>query len=226
MSIGSIFDGRPLRVLFRRSDTAMTVDHLAVIAHTSRWVSDFVVSLNLCPFARRVIDADAIRYVVSEAATSHALLASLADELNFLARTPAIETSLLIHPLALVDFLAFNDILGPCDTLVKQLGFEGRFQVASFHPDYQFAGTLGDDAENFSNRSPYPMLHVLREASVTRAVASHPDVDSIPVNNIATLAGLGVSALIKRREACFGQTRSETCDATDATFAKNSGDTP
>jgi uncharacterized protein len=165
----------------------------AIIAATEAWLEAAVIGLNLCPFARAVHAEKRIRYVVSEAATAEALLDALLSELEFLAAADAdeVETTLLIHPLALGDFLDYNDFLDTADAAVDGLSFTGEIQVASFHPHYRFAGTGPEDIENFSNRSPHPMLHLLREASVERAVASHPDTGKIPEKNIATLRRLG-----------------------------------
>jgi hypothetical protein len=134
-----------------------------------------------------------IRYVVSGAETPAALLAELREELRHLvaADPERIETTLLIHPRALTDFLDYNDFLGVADEAVEDLGLAGVLQIASFHPRYQFAGTGPDDVENYTNRSPYPMLHLLRESSVERAVAAFPDAAGIYEKNIATLRRLG-----------------------------------
>ncbi len=163
------------------------------IAATRRWLQRAVIGLNLCPFAKAVQARDQIRYVLSEATTPEALLEELATELAWLNDTdPAgVDTTLLIHPRVLTDFYDYNDFLDQADAAVDALGLEGEIQVASFHPDYRFAGTGFDDAGNCTNRSPYPMLHLLREASVERAVAAYPDPDTIVDRNIETLEELG-----------------------------------
>jgi len=164
------------------------------IAATQRWLQRAVIGLNLCPFAKAVHVRDQVRYVLSDATTTEALLEELASELLWLNDTdPAlVDTTLLIHPRVLTDFLDYNDFLDQADAAVDALGLEGELQVASFHPDYQFAGTAYDDAGNCTNRSPYPMLHLLREASVERAVDAFPDPDAIVERNIATLEKLGI----------------------------------
>jgi uncharacterized protein len=164
-----------------------------VFAATRDWLEKAVIGLDLCPFAKAAHLNDQIRYAVSGAATAEALLADLLDELRLLAAADPeeIETSLLIHPEALTDFLDFNDFLAVAEAAVAGLGLEGVLQVASFHPGYQFAGTAPDAIENYTNRSPYPTLHLLREESVERAVAAFPDAAAIYEKNILTLRRLG-----------------------------------
>jgi uncharacterized protein len=164
-----------------------------VIAATRTWLEKAVIGLNLCPFAKTVYVANKIRYEVSDAQTPEALLADLTRALQTLAAAdPAdVETTLLIHPQALGDFLDYNDFLDIADAAVEELGLTGTFQVASFHPHYRFADTEPDAIENYSNRSPYPMLHLLREESVERAVAEFADAGRIPDRNIETLRRIG-----------------------------------
>ncbi len=165
----------------------------AVIAATRNWLEKAVIGLNLCPFARAVYAGERIRYVVSDARTIEGLLEVLAAELEVLAKTDEnkTETTLLIHPGVLGDFPEYNDFLEVADQLVEELDLDGVLQVASFHPQYQFADTEPDDVENCSNRSPYPTLHLLRESSVERAVAAHPDTEQIYQDNIKTLRQIG-----------------------------------
>jgi uncharacterized protein len=164
-----------------------------VIAATRTWLEKAVIGLNLCPFAKTVYVANKIRYEVSDAQTPEALLADLTRALQTLAAAnPAdVETTLLIHPQALGDFLDYNDFLDIADAAVEELGLTGTIQVASFHPHYRFADTEPDAIENYSNRSPYPMLHLLREESVERAVAEFADAGRIPDRNIETLRRIG-----------------------------------
>jgi uncharacterized protein len=164
-----------------------------VIAATQDWLERAVIGLNLCPFAKAVHLKRQIRYVVSDAGDAQALLADLLRELEFLAEADPeqVETTLLIHPGALGDFLDYNDFLEVADAAVAELGLDGELQVASFHPDYQFDGTAPDAIENFSNRAPYPTLHLLRESSVEKAVAAFPDAAGIYERNIETLRALG-----------------------------------
>jgi hypothetical protein len=164
-----------------------------VVTATRAWLEKAVIGLNLCPFAKAVHVGNQIRYEVSDARTPEALLADLARALQTLAAAdPAeVETTLLIHPQVLGEFLDYNDFLDIADTAVEELGLTGTIQVASFHPHYRFADTEPDAIENYSNRSPYPMLHLLREKSVERAVAEVADAASIPDRNIETLRRIG-----------------------------------
>jgi hypothetical protein len=164
------------------------------IAETRRWLERAVIGLNLCPFAKAVHVKDQVRFVLSEASDTEALLHQLHDELLWLqaADPQQTDTTLIVHPYVLDDFLDYNDFLDLADALVAELGLEGEIQVASFHPQYRFAGTAPDDMGNFTNRAPYPTLHLLREASVERAVAAFPDPDAIVERNIATLEQLGI----------------------------------
>ena len=163
------------------------------VAATRAWLEKAVIGLNLCPFAKTVHVHGRIRYCYSDVTTPEGLLEQLAYELLDLKATDAsiVETTLLIHPYVLVDFLAFNEFLQAVDDLVAGLDLDGEYQVASFHPDYQFADSLPDDIENYSNRSPYPTLHLLREASIERAVATFPNAADIYERNIETLRRLG-----------------------------------
>ena len=165
----------------------------AVIAATTQWVERAVIGLNLCPFAKAVHVKGQIRYVVSDAATPEALAEELVRELEFLAEASAekIDTTLLIHPHVLQDFLDFNDFLDVADGLVEELQLDGILQVASFHPQFQFENTEADDITNYTNRSPYPTLHLLREDSVARAVEAFPEAADIFERNIDRLQALG-----------------------------------
>ncbi len=169
------------------------MDNDEIIGATRRWLKKAVIGLKLCPFAESVYDSGRVRYCVSEQHSAAGLLEELRAELRHLhAEVPErCETTLLIHPWALTDFIEYNDYLEVCEAALADLGFEGELQIASFHPDYQFAGTLSGDIENFTNRSPYPTLHLLREASIERALASVPDPDEIYRRNIRTLRALG-----------------------------------
>ena len=164
-----------------------------VIAATQRWLEVAVIGLNLCPFAKAVHVKRQIRYVVTEAHSADELLSALRDELALLAGSDPqeVETTLLIHPQAMTDFLEYAAFLRDADRALRQGGYEGVLQIASFHPAYVFADSAPDDVENCSNRSPFPMLHLLREDSVERAVAAFPDAADIYERNIQTLKRLG-----------------------------------
>ncbi|WP_296930368.1 DUF1415 domain-containing protein [uncultured Marinobacter sp.] len=173
-----------------------------VISATRKWVEDVVVGYNLCPFAKRELVRNRVRFVVSEAKTEDELLQALHSELQRLEDEPEIETTLLIHPDVLQDFGPYNEFLDAADGLLAYLEMEGVYQIASFHPDYQFAGTDPDAAENYTNRSPFPMLHLLREASLEAAIDSYPDVDAIPQRNIELMETLGAERMRKILASC------------------------
>ena len=157
------------------------MDEPAELQATRAWVEQAVIGLNLCPFAKAVQVKGLIRYVCSDARDTSALRAVLRSELQRLADTPMdeVETALLVHPQVLQDFLDYNDFLDEADALLEEMSLDGTLQIASFHPQYQFAGTDADDIENATNRSPYPTLHLLREASIERAVVAFPEAEAI-----------------------------------------------
>ena len=169
-------------------------DTEAVIAATRDWLEKAVIGLGLCPFAKAVHAKGQIRYVVSAAQSPEALVEDLMAELRALeaADPAAIDTTLLVHPGVLADFADYNDFLDIADALLDELELTGIIQIASFHPQYRFDGTMKDAIENYTNRSPYPMLHLLREDSIERAVTTYPDVADIPEKNIETMNRLGI----------------------------------
>ncbi|MES2349653.1 MAG: DUF1415 domain-containing protein [Pseudomonadota bacterium] len=169
------------------------IDHDAVIAETVNWVEKAVIGLNLCPFAKAVHVKQQIRYVVCDADTPEALLEKLMEELEYLAEADPdkVDTTIIIHPNVLADFEDYNEFLDVADAALEDLDLDGILQVASFHPDYQFADTHKNDIENYTNRSPYPSLHLLREDSVERAVEAFPEAADIFEKNIDTLRTLG-----------------------------------
>jgi hypothetical protein len=166
-------------------------------------VETVVVDLNLCPFAKRELVRNRVRFVVTQATSEEQLLIALEAELNLLTGDAEIETTLLIHPHVLQDFHDYNQFLNFSDSLLMEMHLEGVYQVASFHPDYQFGGTQPDDAENYTNRSPYPMLHLIREESLERAIAEYPDVDEIPARNVELMNHLGTGKLQALLKACL-----------------------
>ncbi len=169
------------------------IDHDAVIAETVNWVEKAVIGLNLCPFAKAVHVKQQIRYVVCDADTPEALLEKLMEELEYLAEADPekVDTTIIIHPNVLADFEDYNEFLDVADAALEDMDLDGILQVASFHPDYQFADTHKNDIENYTNRSPYPSLHLLREDSVERAVEAFPEAADIFEKNIDTLRTLG-----------------------------------
>jgi hypothetical protein len=169
------------------------------IADTVRWLERAVIGLNLCPFAKAPHIKGRIHHVVSVAGSVPELTRELQRELLDLQSLPAVdrETTLLIVPHLLHDFLDFNDYLGQAHRLLKSLKLEGEFQIASFHPRYQFAGTDVDDITNFTNRSPHPTLHLLREASIDQAVAAFPQAEAIFEANMRTLTDLGLAGWVQ-----------------------------
>ncbi len=170
------------------------------IAATRLWLERIVIGLNLCPFAKAVYVKDQVRFVLSDATTPEALVEQLAEELVLLRDTPTeqIDTTLIVHPQVLTDFLDYNDFLDNADAAIEALDLQGILQVASFHPDYQFDGVAADDASNYTNRAPFPTLHLLREVSVERAVDAFPDPDVIVERNIQTLDRIGVAGWHRR----------------------------
>ena len=163
------------------------------IAETRLWLEKAVIGLNLCPFAKAVHVKDQIRWVLSDATEPAALLQQLAEELQFLAAADpeAVDTTLIVHPGLLAHFLDFNDFLGLADDLLVELELDGVLQIASFHPDFTFADAPAGDIGHFTNRSPHPTLHLLREDSIERAVEAFPEAEAIYERNIETLHRLG-----------------------------------
>jgi hypothetical protein len=169
----------------------------AEIEATQRWVERVVIGLNLCPFARAVQVKGQVRYRLSLAATNRELLIDLRAELEALhAADPSlVDTTLMVHPHVLWDFHDYNAFLVEANALLRRLRLAGELQIAGFHPDYCFGDSVPDDPANYTNRSPHPMLHLLREASVSRAVDGFPDAASIYERNVQTLRALEPAAL-------------------------------
>ena len=165
-----------------------------VVEKTILWLEKAVIGLNLCPFAKAVHVRKQIRFEVSQAQDEQALCLDLIAALRLLAESDAesVDTILLIHPQALHDFFDYNDFLEVADRILEQEGYLGEFQIASFHPDYQFADSKPGAIENYTNRSPFPILHILRESSIDRAVKAFPDAADIYDENIKTMKKLGL----------------------------------
>ena len=182
----------------------MSLHSEKIIAETRAWVDHAVIGLNLCPFAKAVQVKGLVRYVVSEATENATLLDDLRYELRLLldADHTKVDTTLLIHPYVLTDFVEFSYFLPGADAILKGMGLTGTLQIASFHPDYQFADTEPGDVTNATNCSPYPTLHLLREESIDRAVAAFPDPEAIYANNMRTLDALGREGWEALRDKC------------------------
>ena len=177
------------------------------LTDTARWVEAFVIGEGLCPFARGPWANQQVRLVESAATDETALAEDLAVECLQLMRDDARSTTtLLVHPHVLRDFGDYNDFLGVADELLAQLGAEGVVQVASFHPDYRFADAPPDDPANYTNRSPHPMLHLIREQDISAAVAAHPDVEAVPARNVRHLRSLGLGEIAQRLRTRDGDT--------------------
>jgi hypothetical protein len=181
------------------------MDDAEALRVTRAWVEQAVIGLNLCPFAKAVQTKNLIRYVCCDARDNAALLQALRSELQRLADTPMdeLETTLLVHPQVLGDFLDYNDFLDEADALLCEMGLDGLLQIASFHPHYQFAGSAADDIENATNRSPHPTLHLLREASIERAVAAFPEPEALYEANKRTLRALGARGWADLQAYCL-----------------------
>ncbi len=165
-----------------------------------------MIDLNLCPFAKKELVKNRVRFALSSAGNIEQLLHDLQTELGLLEENPDIETTVLVHPHVLTDFLDYNQFLDLADSLIEALELAGVYQVASFHPDYQFAGTEPDAVENFSNRSPFPSLHILREDSLERVINEYPDTADIPERNIKLLNALGMEKMKSLLRKCTNET--------------------
>ena len=170
---------------------------------TKQWVETVVIGLNLCPFAKQEFINDRIHFYVTDANSIEQLLLDLKIELDALNQENHFETTLLIHPNILQNFDEYNQFLGAAEQLLTDLALEGVFQIASFHPDYQFADTQPEDVENYTNRSPFPMLHIIREASLEVAVERYPDPEQISQRNIALLKSMGRTHMQMLLKACY-----------------------
>ena len=172
-------------------------------------MNSMVVDMNLCPFAKRELVKNRVRFSVTKAVTEEQLLIALQTEMEWMNREPMVETTLLIHPEVLQKFYDYNQFLDIADSLLVEMKLEGIYQIASFHPDYQFGGAGPDDAENYTNRSPFPILHLIREESLERVIADYPDVDEIPARNIELMNSFGHKKLQAVLQACFNGAKKE-----------------
>ncbi|UHD17026.1 DUF1415 domain-containing protein [Thiocapsa bogorovii] len=173
------------------------------IVRTKKWISEVVIGCRLCPFAAREFNRGAIHYQVGDASDQESCLKAFFSECRRLDTTPSIETTLLILPGAFPDFEAYLDLVALAEGLLEAEGYEGHYQVAGFHPDYRFADAPADDPANYTNRSPYPMLHLLREESIESVLQHYPDPDGIPERNIAFARQKGLEYMKALRDACL-----------------------
>ena len=178
----------------------MTVSNQSIIQHTKNWVSQTVIDLQLCPFASAPFKTNNIDYTVIPGSDIAKHLHQIANSFSVLENDASIETQLLIFPDAYQGFEDYLDILYLANQMLEDLKYTGIFQLASFHPSYRFADSSETDAANYSNRSPYPMLHILREESLEKAIASHPDIEQIPMENTNRLNEIGYSKMQERLE--------------------------
>ncbi|SBS35238.1 hypothetical protein MAQ5080_03116 [Marinomonas aquimarina] len=176
-----------------------------VVAQTQKWVSSFIVAMNVCPFAKREVDRGSVRYVVVRSRQETVALEELMAEIDFLDQHPEVETTLVIFPTMFHDFVGYLDFVDDSEALMYEQGCEGVYQLATFHPKYCFSGTEEDDVSNYTNRSPYPMLHILREASLEKAIDYYGDTADIPERNIKLMEDTGHEALAKLMQQCMAQ---------------------
>ncbi len=176
-----------------------------VVSQTIAWIKSVVIGCNFCPFAAKAMSRKGIRYVVLPNATIDITLEVLTSELQFLDRSDDIETTLIILPDDFTDFDSYLDLVRIVEELVTLEGYEGIYQIASFHPEYCFADADRDDVANYTNRSVYPMLHILREESITRAIGHYPDSHRIPQRNIEYAHQKGLKYMQMLRAACLGE---------------------
>jgi uncharacterized protein len=180
-----------------------TLTEQTIIDQTTNWIKSVVIGCNFCPFAAKAMQMKSIRYVVMPDVSIEEALEKLVEEMKFLDQTADIETSFLIFPDTYTDFDDYLDLVDLADTLLADQGYEGVYQLASFHPEYCFAGAKKTDPANFTNRSVFPMLHLLRESSITQAVENYPDPEGIPGRNVAFAQEKGLKYMQMLRSSCF-----------------------
>ncbi len=181
----------------------LTPDSESLVAEqTLNWVKSFVIEHNLCPFAKGAVAKNALRIKVTTTKKMAVALEELMAEIVLLDKTPIIETTLLVFENSFRDFFAYLDFIDLAERLMEEQGYQGIYQLATFHPDYYFADTDPDDVSNFTNRSPYPMLHLLKEESLEKAIAAYGDTNKIPERNIACMQKLGIEKIKRLLSAC------------------------
>ena len=185
------------------------VSEANIIAQTRAWIETVIVGLNFCPFARRELRGNSIRFQVVAEQNIELCLQELLSEFMLLDKNSDIETTLLIYPGAFVEFHDYLDYLEQANSLLKKQGFEGVYQLASFHPDYCFADAASDDPANDTTRSPYPMLHIIREASIERALKGYPQPERIPERNVALARQKGLKTMQALLAGCVGKNSKE-----------------
>lgn len=166
-----------------------------IIQHTQNWIRSFIIKLNICPFAKREISKKTVRFQVSHAKKMELALEEFMAEIHCLDQQPGIETTLLIFPSLFRDFFHYLDFVDLAEALMNEQDYEGVYQLATFHPDYCFADVELEDVSNYTNRSPYPMIHILREESVEKAIAFYGDTEKIPAMNIESMRQLGLEGI-------------------------------
>ncbi|WP_299787904.1 DUF1415 domain-containing protein [uncultured Shewanella sp.] len=179
----------------------------AIARHTQNWVERVIMKYNICPFARREVERRSIRYAVIDETKMHHVLEALISECQHLDANPGIETTLFIIPAGFEGFYPYLDLVDIANDLLIEQGYEGIYQLASFHPDYCFDGEAMDAPSNFTNRSPYPTLHIIREASMELALANYDDPESIPERNIAFCQKRGSDFFARLLSGCMGSKR-------------------
>lgn len=177
--------------------------HHIIQAQTQKWIQSVVIANNFCPFAGQVFIKNSIRYIVLSDTTTKGVMQTLLAECSYLDEHAAIETTLIIFEHNYTQFNTYLNLVSKAERLLNKANYEGVYQLASFHPDYCFAGEDDSDAANYTNRSPYPMLHLLREESITQALAHFAHPERIPENNINTARKIGVQQMLLLRAACF-----------------------
>lgn len=178
-------------------------DRQTLIDNTKKWIQDVVIGCNFCPFAAKEVKQGTVRYHVEEDDDLNACLQVFLNECELLDTSPEIETTIIILPIGFDEFEDYLDLVECAEEILEENGYEGTYQVATFHPNYCFEGEEADDASNFTNRSPYPMLHILREESVERALERYPDAEGIAQRNIDFARTKGGAYMKMLRDACL-----------------------
>ena len=189
--------------VFLTSQTEFMPSHQVIINQTQKWLQTVIIAHSLCPFAKREFDSGRIHYAVSDAADLPEQLTCIIEHCAALDRDTDRETTLLIFPDGLSEFENYLDLIELANALLKDQGYEGTYQLASFHPQYRFAGSDETDPSHYTNRSPYPMVHILREASVEAALKRYPDPEKIPTRNIKLTQNLGLRAMKALLDDCY-----------------------